>query len=227
MKRSEVNKLIETALEFMDKMNFKLPPFACWSPEEWQAKGVEYNEIRDNSLGWDITDFGSGNFRKKGLLLFTLRNGNINNKHYMKPYAEKIMIAEEEQETPFHFHWKKMEDIINRGGGNLLLQVFNSDAEGAFAKTDIEISADGRNYFVPAGTVIRLKPGESIALHTGQYHKFWGEKGSGKVLLGEVSQVNDDCNDNRFYEPAGRFPKIEEDEKARYLLCNEYPNGSN
>ena len=44
-----------------------------------------------------------------------------------------------------------------------------------------------------------------------------------KVLLGEVSKVNDDRVDNRFYEPTGRFPEIDEDEKPLYPLGNEYP----
>ena len=35
--------------------------------------------------------------------------------------------------------------------------------------------------------------------------------------------VNDDNTDNRFLNPMGRFPKIEEDEAPLYLLCNEYP----
>lgn len=39
----------------------------------------------------------------------------------------------------------------------------------------------------------------------------------------EVSKVNDDTNDNRFYEKIGRFPKIEEDEKPLYLLFSDYP----
>ena len=34
--------------------------------------------------------------------------------------------------------------------------------------------------------------------------------------------VNDDTRDNRFLEPLGRFPAIEEDEEPLYLLCNEY-----
>jgi hypothetical protein len=42
-------------------------------------------------------------------------------------------------------------------------------------------------------------------------------------MVGEVSKVNDDANDNRFYKPTGRFPAIEEDEKPFRLLCNEYP----
>jgi len=35
--------------------------------------------------------------------------------------------------------------------------------------------------------------------------------------------TNDDNADNFFYDKAGRFPKIEEDEEPLYLLCNEYP----
>ena len=49
------------------------------------------------------------------------------------------------------------------------------------------------------------------------------EPGTGPVLLGEVSQCNDDNTDNRFNPPMGRFPKIEEDEPPYRLLCNEYP----
>ena len=56
-----------------------------------------------------------------------------------------------------------------------------------------------------------------------QYHDFNVEPGSGPVLLGEVSQCNDDNTDNRFNPPVGRFPKIEEDEAPYRLLCNEYP----
>ncbi|MGG0717983.1 D-lyxose/D-mannose family sugar isomerase [Robertmurraya massiliosenegalensis] len=225
MKRSEVNKLMKEAVEFIEKMNFKLPPFAFWNPKDWETKGNEYDEIRDNLLGWDITDFGRGDFRSEGLLLFTIRNGNLNNNKYIKSYAEKILIVEEEQVTPFHFHWNKMEDIINRGGGNLLVQLYNSTKEEDFADTPVQVSIDGRSVTVEPGAIIRLTPGESITLPVGLYHKFWGEKGNGKVLIGEVSMVNDDFTDNRFYKEAGRFSEIEEDEAPLYLLGNEYPSG--
>jgi D-lyxose ketol-isomerase len=43
------------------------------------------------------------------------------------------------------------------------------------------------------------------------------------VLLGEVSQCNDDKTDNRFHDNIGRFPDIEEDEPPYRLLCGEYP----
>lgn len=223
MKRSELNSRMREAVKLLDKMNFKLPPFAYWSPAEWQTKGKEHQEIVDNMLGWDITDFGSGDFQRVGLFLFTLRNGNMYKKEYTKTYAEKIMIVQEEQVTPLHFHWHKMEDIINRGGGNLMVQLYNSREDEELADTDIQISMDGKNYKAPAGTVVRLTPGESITLYPGMYHKFWGEKGKGTVLVGEVSQVNDDHTDNRFLESGGRFPQIEEDESPLYLLVTDYP----
>lgn len=221
MKRSEINAIIRDATEFLEKMNFRLPPFAFWSPEDWAEKGTEYDEIRDNMLGWDITDFGSGDFKKVGLFMFTLRNGNFSDEKYKKPYAEKILIVDEGQVTPCHFHWSKMEDIINRGGGDLVIEVYNSTEDEQRADTDVDIYMDGRHFTVPAGSCVRVKPGESISIQQGMYHKFWAE--GGKALIGEVSKVNDDRVDNRFYEPTGRFPEIEEDEAPLCLLGNEYP----
>ena len=221
MKRSELNKIIQEAIDFIEDKKFCLPPFAYWTPEEWSEKGHEYDEIRDNMLGWDATDFGKGDFASLGLLLFTVRNGNYADKKYVKPYAEKLMIADDRQVTPFHFHWSKMEDIINRGGGELVIRVYNSTEDGDFADTDVDIYSDGRHFTVKAGDTVRLKPGESISIQRGMYHSFWAE--GGKTLIGEVSMVNDDNADNRFHEPMGRFPAIEEDEAPLHLLCNEYP----
>lgn len=221
MKRSEINKILKRAVEFLEVMNFKLPPFAFWGLEEWKDKGPEYDEIRDTMLGWDITDFGQGSFDELGVLLFTIRNGSHQMNRYTKSYAEKILIVEEGQIIPYHFHWSKMEDIINRGGGNLLIEVYNSAENEDLAETPVEVSVDGRNYVVDAGSIIRLTPGESITLRTGLYHKFFCEEGLGRVLLGEVSAVNDDNADNRFFEEMGRFPKIDEDEEPLYLLCTD------
>jgi len=222
MKRSEVNRILESAVAFLHETHFHLPPFAYWSLEEWSTKGPEYAEIKDNMLGWDITDFGSGDFRHTGLLIFTLRNGNLYDERYVKPYCEKILIQDDGQVLPFHFHWKKMEDIINRGGGNLMVQLYNSRPDGEYADTPVEITMDGHRFQVEAGGIVRVRPGESITLMPGQYHCFWAEKGSGKTLLGEVSMVNDDRVDNRFHDRAGRLPDIEEDEKPRYLLFKDY-----
>jgi ABC-type sugar transport system, auxiliary component len=222
VKRSEINKIMTDAVEFIKNMNFVLPPFVLWSPDDWSDKGNEYDELRRNMLGWDITDFGSGDYSKIGLLMITLRNGNMYNLNYIKPYAEKLLIVEDSQITPYHFHFKKMEDIINRGGGNLMVKLYNSGADYSFADTPVTVSMDGRNFKVPAGSVIKVKPGESITFPCGLYHKFWSEAGSGKIMVTEVSKVNDDRVDNHFYEETGRFPAIEEDEAPRYLLSMDY-----
>lgn len=222
MKRSELNKIIDEAVAFCKHMHFRLPPFAYWTLEDWKTKGDEYAEIRDNQMGWDITDFGSGDFRNIGLLIFVLRNGNFTNPKYVKPYCEKILIQDEDQVLPTHFHWRKMEDIINRGGGNLMVALHNSRDDGELDETPVKISMDGRAFEVRPGEVIRVEPSQSITLMPKQYHKFWAERGTGKVLLGEVSTVADEEADNRFYEFSGRLPHIEEDETPRYLIFKDY-----
>jgi D-lyxose ketol-isomerase len=209
--------------DFIRERNFFLPPFAHWTPAEWEQKGPEAAEIVENQLGWDITDFGSGDYSQVGLCLFTIRNGHSSNWQTMqgKLYAEKLLIVDVDQVTPMHFHWRKMEDIINRGGGRLMIQLYNSTPEEELdLESQVRVSLDGVVHIVPAGGVVELKPGESITLTTGLYHKFWGE--DGRVLVGEVSMVNDDNSDNRFNQPAGRFPAIEEDEAPLYLLVKDY-----
>ena len=224
MKRSEINKALKELEKMIADHQYYLPKFANFTPEEWKTKGHEFDEIRDNMLGWDITDYGMGDFDKYGFSLFTIRNGNIKMKDkYKKPYAEKFLYLKEGQYALNLFHWYKMEDIINRGGGNILITVYNSTEDGEFADTDVKITKDGRTFYVPAGTAVKLEPGESITIYQYMYHDFNVEPGSGDVLLGEVSMCNDDNTDNRFYEPIGRFPAIEEDEPAYRLLCNEYP----
>ena len=224
MKRSEINQHIKDAIEFIDSLNFRLPPFTTWTPEDWKTKGHEYDEIRDNMLGWDVTDYGQGKFDELGLVLITMRNGNQQQpKKYPKCYAEKVFILQPGQVSPMHFHWTKTEDIINRGGGTLIVQLFNKTDDNQLDDTDVLIKQDGRNYYVPAGTKIPLLPGESISFENGVFHEMTVESGTGKILVGEVSQCNDDNIDNYFLKPLGRFPSVEEDEPAFRLLCTEYP----
>jgi D-lyxose ketol-isomerase len=223
MKRSEINAIIRDADAFIKQHQFYLPPFAYWTPADWATKGEEVREIVDRQLGWDITDFGQGDYAKIGLFIFTIRNGSLENLKMGqgKVYAEKMLIVDVDQVTPFHFHWRKVEDIINRGGGNLVIQLYNSTEDGGLADTDVTVSMDGVKRTLKAGDTVTLSQGESITLPTGLYHKFWGAES--RVLVGEVSVVNDDNTDNRFYEPVGRFPQIEEDEAPLYLLCTDYP----
>lgn len=220
MKRSEINQILKNAKSFMTEKQFILPPWAYWSVDDWKKNKEDASEIIENMLGWDITDFGSGDFYNRGLFLFTIRNGKLNVDK--KPYAEKIMIVEENQETPMHYHWAKMEDIINRGGGNLVIELYNTTHDSQLDTTAVFFKVDGIKRSVPAGGKVILAPGESICLEQGMYHRFYGEAGKGKVLVGEVSMVNDDASDNCFYEPIGRFPVIEEDEQPLHLLVSDY-----
>lgn len=208
MKRSKINAVIKEMEELIKKHGFEIPPFCKWTKEDWKNKNSEYDEIRDNMLGWDITDYGLGKFDEVGFALITIRNGNIKNAKYKKPYAEKLLMLNAGQSAPMHFHFNKMEDIINRGGGDVLITVYNSNADGSFADTDVVINKDGREYTVKAGSKVKLAPGESITIYPYLYHDFYVEKTSEKVLLGEVSMCNDDMTDNRFYENIGRFLKL-------------------
>lgn len=220
MKRSEINRHIHDAEAFFASQQFVLPEWASWHPADWKGKADAGAEVIRNGLGWDLTDFGSGDFERCGLLLFTIRNGKRGADR--KTYCEKIMIVRELQVTPMHFHWHKMEDIINRGGGNLVLKLQPSTPDEAFSEESLEVSIDGFLQHLSAGDQVSLKPGQSICLPPGVYHTFWGEKGKGRVLVGEVSMVNDDNTDNRFNPPVGRFPDIEEDEAPHRLLVNDY-----
>ncbi len=51
MKRSEINRALKKMEACIQKHGFNLPPFCHFTPEEWKAKGHEYDEIRDNMLG--------------------------------------------------------------------------------------------------------------------------------------------------------------------------------
>ena len=225
MKRSAINRIMRESTDFLQRMHFFLPPFAWWTPEDWTKRGPECREIAVNQLGWDITDFGRGDFPRLGLFLFTIRNGALAElaKPGGKIYAEKILIVQPGQLTPTHFHYKKTEDIINRGGGVLELACWNATADEGLADTPVVIRCDGVERTLAPGSVFALQPGESVCLPAGLYHQFRGGMGAGTVLVGEVSRVNDDLVDNRFHEPIGRFPKIDEDEAPLHLLTEDYP----
>ncbi len=222
MKRSEVNEIMRAADDFIRSFGFILPPFAYWSPDEMRARRPA--GIVDARLGWDITDYGKGDFDALGLFLFTVRNGSEADlrRGGGMCYAEKIMISRDQQISPMHRHIVKAEDIINRGGGVLALELFNSDGDGNVDRaTDVEVATDGVLRRQKAGEVLRLYPGESVTLMPGNWHAFWAEDGD--VLIGEVSTVNNDLTDNIFTEEIGRFSEIEEDADPWHLLVSDYP----
>jgi D-lyxose ketol-isomerase len=222
MLRSQINAAIEHAKSVLRVHGFHLPPFAFWTPKEWLSKGEECDEIRACKLGWDVTDFASGDFARVGLVAFTIRNGGGAPPFRRTVYCEKAMIVGEGQRTPMHCHAVKQEDIICRAGGNLICQVYNRRADGRLDDGEVSVSLDGVARRVPAGHRFVVRPGESIRLTPFLYHEFYAEPGTGSAIIGEVSSVNDDASDNLFLDAPARFATIEEDERPKHLLCNEY-----
>ena len=223
MKRSEINEIITEADAFMRRFGFALPPFAYWSPEEMRANASRASAVIEGRCGWDITDYGEGRFAEMGLFLFTLRNGRQEDlkRGGGMCYAEKLLISKKDQLSPMHRHYLKAEDIINRGGATLAVELFSSAPDGSFDETaGGTVLSDGIARDFAQGEVLRFAPGESVTLMPGDWHAFWGE--GGDVLIGEVSTVNDDETDNWFREPIGRFSEIEENEAPRHLLVSDY-----
>ncbi len=221
MKRSQINQIIREGDAFIRSFGYSMPPFAYWTPE--QLKAADHAQIKARGMGWDVTDYGAGDYDKMGLFLFTTRNGlneDLGRKSAML-YAEKIMISKQDQLSPNHHHLLKVEDIINRGGGTLVIEVHNRLEDGSVDRSgDVRLTCDGIDRVLPAGGHLKLEPGESVTLYPHTWHAFWGE--GGDVLIGEVSTVNDDNTDNIFEMDIGRFSTIEEDEAPLHLLVSDY-----
>lgn len=223
MKRSEINAIMAEADGFMRSFGFALPPFAYWTPEEMRARRREIEGIVSGRMGWDITDYGQGRFDEMGLFLFTLRNGRQADlkRGGGMCYAEKLLISRKDQLSPMHRHYLKAEDIINRGGATMAIELYGSAPDGSFDESaGGTVLCDGIARRYGPGEVLLFQPGESITLMPGDWHAFWGE--GGDVLIGEVSTVNDDETDNWFREPIGRFAEIEEDVPPDHLLVSDY-----
>jgi D-lyxose ketol-isomerase len=225
MKRSRINQIMAEADEMIRRHGFVLPPFAYWTPEEFKARKQSAANLIAARCGWDITDYGAGRFDEMGLFLFTLRNGRLADlkRGGGMCYAEKLLISRKDQLSPMHRHVVKAEDIINRGGATLVVELFGSDDNGNFAgDRGGTVWCDGMRRDFKPGEKLKFSPGESVTLMPGDWHAFWGE--GGDVLIGEVSTVNDDETDNIFREPIGRFANIEEDEAPVHLLVSDYRN---
>lgn len=214
MLRSHVNHYLDEFAFMLKQHHFYLPAFAFYDLDTWKKQpSSAKNHVMQHRLGWDVTDFGKNNFLQEGLSLFTIRNNTVD---HLPPYAEKILHVRPQQVTPMHYHLKKIEDIINRGGGRLVIQFQHKH------DLPIKILKDHQERVLETGESVVLNPGESVRIPTTIYHSFWAEDKD--VLVGEVSMANDDYNDNIFLTPLDRFSQIQEDENPRYILCNEYEN---
>lgn len=221
MKRSEINASLVWAKELLDNSCIRLPRFAYWNMDEWKANRDNIDTLRTVMQGWDITDFGSGDFENIGAVLFTVRNGCLTAPGVGSPYAEKYLLFKDGQRLPVHYHAVKTEDIINRGGGQLSMRFYNPLPDGSIDyESDVTVYSDGLPMVVHAGEEVIIERGNSVRITPRMYHIIAAKGGA--LIAGEVSSVNDDKTDNYFAEPVSRFADIEEDVAPLHPLCNEY-----
>ena len=225
MKRSEINAAILWAEELAAAHGITLPRFARYPADPAFFAAPERASLIKTSLGWDVTDFGSGDFSHVGAVLFTLRNGSVHEASVGTPYAEKYIFLRDGccQEIPMHYHITKTEDIINRAGGIFCCQVAARGEDGAPDLTrPVRLYRDGELYEAAPGEIIEIAVGDSITLEPFVYHRFFAKPGCGDLLIGEVSRINDDATDNVFAVPRNYFRPIEEDAPRYRLLGCEY-----
>ncbi len=223
MKRSQINGAIKWAKELLEERGIRLPRFAYWDMAEWRSHRLDTAVLRSVMLGWDVSDFGSGDFEHTGAVLFTIRNGLPDNSGIGTPYAEKLLIFRAGQKLPMHYHMSKTEDIINRSGGVLYAQFYNALPDGTVdMHSPVSYYSDGMTYTAQPGEKISIAAGNSVRITPRCYHILGAMEGMGPLIAGEVSTINDDRTDNFFAEHADRFTALKEDEPPLHPLCCEY-----
>lgn len=222
MKRSQINAAIEHAKQALQKHDIRLPDYAYWTPAQWQAAGPEYRRVTLNALGWAVTDFGQGDFDDVGITMFDVRNGTRTHPDEGTPYGEKIFVLKPGQRLPFHFHWNKSEDIINRCGGALMIQLYLANDDESMDETSSGVVyCDGVARPFSAGQIFEIPQGSSLTITPRLYHRFWA--GAGVLVGGEISTISVPKTDNRFGENARRFVPIDEDVAPTALMNIDYP----
>ncbi|MFP4381073.1 MAG: D-lyxose/D-mannose family sugar isomerase [Candidatus Sumerlaeia bacterium] len=230
MKRSDINNEIQLALDVFEAHRFYLPKWAAWSPENWEHCGPEVAQIKACMLGWSVTDFDRDNFREQGFVTFIERNGIVDEmrefaqRHSVqdKAYGERLGFIQKRQATAMLKHNISTKDIVNRGGGDLVVQIFLSTPDDELDEHNrIPTCINGIAYNIKAGGISRLAPGDGITIHAGVFHKFWAEKAG--CIVGEIYTSSPKKNEIFLLEPGEWYNRIEEDEDPLFLLNHEYP----
>jgi hypothetical protein len=222
MKRSFIEARIEKMLSLCDKHGMRLPPFALWSEADYRDNPGAARRIAERGLGWNIIEFKPGAFSTEGLSVFTLRMGDWRNLAAGRGrlYAEKALLVDAGQRAPHLYHIVKTEDIVNRGGARLVVELVKVDRSGQPLKERFRVLKDVNHVELAPGDQVRLEPGESLTLDPFVAHAFWAE--GGDTLGGEVSLANDDKADNYFLTPLGPAGRIEEDKPRRYVTVRDH-----
>jgi D-lyxose ketol-isomerase len=223
MKRSFMDARIEAMLTMCERCGARLPPFALWREEDYRADPAAAARIFEGGLGWSVVEFQPDQFAELGLTLFTLRMADWRQLSHGRGrlYAEKALLVEAGQRTPHHYHIVKSEDIINRGGAKLVVELFKVDRGGAPLKEKLRVLKDVKSLELSPGAHVTLEPGESLTLEPFVAHAFWAEGGA--TLGGEVSLANDDRTDNYFLSALPPPAPVDEDAPRRYVTVRDLP----
>jgi D-lyxose ketol-isomerase len=215
MKRSQINAALQAARDLLARCQWDLPEWADWSEAEHAANPAVSACLYAQELGWDVTDFGQGDFEARGVTSFCIRNGEpalLSN----QPGCEHLHFVADGQIWPFHAHKAKREEITVRCGGNLMVAFTR---HGSFE--DAPVWIDGSPINDPYSRFIRLSPGQSISIPCGLQHSLWSEPNSGPTLFSETSTSRNDRSDSFFLEEQTRFLPIDEDQPKLLPLWHE------
>lgn len=189
MKRSEINRALAEAATVFAQAGWFLPP---------QPR-------------WDVTDCGSGNFDRCGIVLVNLAEDPL--------YCEKLIYMRKGQTIPLHTHRVKQEDIICRRG-RLSMELWAGHPDTMRPGEPFSLKRNGTAFTAQSGVPFELAAGERVTLVPGVYHRF--EPTVAASVIGEVSTANDDLRDNIFADASvARFPDITEDEPATHRLVSD------
>ena len=189
MKRSVINRALAEATAVFERTGWILPP---------QPR-------------WDVTDCGSGDFGRCGIVLVNLADDPL--------YCEKLIYMRRCQTIPLHTHRVKQEDIICRRG-RLSMELWAGHPARTQRGEPFSLKRNGSPFAARSGVPFELAAGERVTLMPGVFHRF--EPTVDETVIGEVSTANDDLHDNIFADPAiARFPGIEEDEPAVVRLVSD------
>lgn len=109
------------------------------------------------------------------------------------------------------------EDIINRGGGKMVMELLNQRNDGRVEEEkEVNVEKDGRIVKKKEGENMKIKKGERVKIMKGNWKDLWGE--GGDVMIGEVQNVNEDMKENILREKIGRLQDIEEKEKKLNMI---------
>ncbi len=228
MKRSQINNLIDRALN-----SFTATTFICRhgrSGTPTNGKPWVKKQTKLESTVWDgwSAILAAMISTKKDFCYLSCAMGFCKTTVLKQRSSTlKMFVVQPEQVTPWHFHWMKTEDLINRGGGRLEVELaWAADDEKSFDEREVRVQVDGITKIIPSGGKLILEPGESVTLPPKLCHQFCGHKGDKTVLAGEISSLNDDTKDNCFMGKTVDRTPIIEDEAPRYSLTGEYTIGA-